>query len=215
MAGGGASLPKRGSVRELGEEIAARASQLFHSHRYEAALRTYMYCLALDERSGAALDGEYREWRGAMLHNIGSCLHHIGEPDAARYVPRYPEHKPPRAPAPTDLSSAARAVPFYEIAMRDFERAGAGASNRRRIAFVRERLNLISAHAPPDASTYLDSTGTRRFVDVDARGMRAAQAADAEEPLGHDCVTLLRTLPNPLRPWRGSGEDSLASRTAC
>ncbi len=99
--------------------------------------------------------------------------------------------------------------------MRDFERAGAGASNRRRIAFVRERLHLISAHAPPDASTYLDSTGTRRFVDVDARGMRAAQAADAEEPLGHDCVTLLRTLPNPLRPWRGSGEDSLASRAAC
>ena len=206
--GGRASLPKRGSVRELGEEIAARASQLFHSHRYEAALRTYMYCLALDERSGAALDGEYREWRGAMLHNIGSCLHHIGEPDAARYVPRCPEHKPSRAPTVTEGASTARAVPFYEIAMHDFERAGAGASNRRRIAFVRERLHLISAHAPPDARTYLDSTGTRRFVDVDARGMRAAQAADAEEPLGHACVTLLRTLPNPLRPWRGQDRTS-------
>ena len=91
--------------------------------------------------------------------------------------------------------------------MGDFERAGAGRSNRRRIAFVRERLHLISAHAPPDASTYLDSTGRRRYVEVDARGLSAAKAADAEEPLGAAC-TLLRTLPNPLRPWRGGGQES-------
>ena len=78
--------------------------------------------------------------RGAIVHNIASCLHHLGELEAAQA--------------------------YYEQAIQAFERAKTpflermmyGNTNQRRVDFVKERLIDISWGRKPDGDKCLDES---------------------------------------------------------
>mmetsp|Transcript_31348 Transcript_31348/g.70828 ORF Transcript_31348/g.70828 Transcript_31348/m.70828 type:complete len:201 (-) Transcript_31348:348-950(-) len=80
---------------------------------------------------------------GVLLHNVGSCLHHLGDFDIARA--------------------------HYEQALKAFERAAAGSTSASpedvllsRMRFVRRRLREVEEGQLPDAEAYLDGAGQLR-----------------------------------------------------
>ena len=84
--------------------------------------------------------------RGAIVHNIASCLHHLGELEAAQ---AYYE----------------QAIQAFEKAKTPFlERMMYGNTNQRRVDFVKERLIDISWGRKPDGDKYLDENGHKRPV---------------------------------------------------
>ena len=84
--------------------------------------------------------------RGAVVHNIASCLHNLGEMEAAQayYDQAITEFKKAKTPL--------------------FERFFYGDANKRRIDFVKERLVDITWGRKPDVDKYLDENGNKRAV---------------------------------------------------
>lgn len=97
--------------------------------------------LAIVEKTRTSSD---HATRGAIVHNIGSCLHNLGEFEAAQA--------------------------YYEQAVESFRKASSplvdrlfyGDINRRRIEFVKERLIDISWGRKPDEDKYLNEFGYKR-----------------------------------------------------
>ena len=138
----GASVPKE-TLQQLEWNLLAEAKTLFHQRKFEEALNTFTHCLAVTEKTRSATDHAVR---GAVIHNIASCLHNLGEMEAAQA--------------------------YYEQAIDAFkkaktpliERAIYGDANKRRIEFVKERLVDISWGRKPDGDKYLDENGVKRPV---------------------------------------------------
>mmetsp|Transcript_12025 Transcript_12025/g.29785 ORF Transcript_12025/g.29785 Transcript_12025/m.29785 type:complete len:231 (-) Transcript_12025:25-717(-) len=172
------------SVHLLARHVLVRARSLFTLEDYAAAAAAFTHCMALTEERTPAHPSDYFEWRGAIVHNIASCHHHLGRADVA--------------------------LAYYELAARDFERAlrleaatpawlAEGEVNRRRLAFVRQRLEDVHCGRTPRKDTYLDSNGYRHSVEVSpsAREQAAALAAAAED-LCAGRPEPLATIPNAL-----------------
>jgi tetratricopeptide (TPR) repeat protein len=66
---------------ELEYSLLRDAKTLYHSHKWEDALNTFAQVLAIVEKTRSSQD---HATRGAIVHNIGSCLHNLGEFDAAQ-----------------------------------------------------------------------------------------------------------------------------------
>jgi len=138
----GASVP-RDTLQQLEWNLLSEAKTLFHQRKFEEALNTFTHCLAVTEKTRSAKDHAVR---GAVIHNIASCLHNLGEMEAAQA--------------------------YYEQAIEAFkkaytplmERAIYGDANKRRIEFVKERLVDISWGRKPDGDKYLDENGNKRPV---------------------------------------------------
>ncbi len=138
----GASVP-RDTLQQLEWNLLSEAKTLFHQRKFEEALNTFTHCLAVTEKTRSAKDHAVR---GAVIHNIASCLHNLGEMEAAQA--------------------------YYEQAIDAFkkaytplvERAIYGDANKRRIEFVKERLVDISWGRKPDGDKYLDENGVKRPV---------------------------------------------------
>jgi len=138
----GASVPKD-TLQQLEWNLLSEAKTLFHQRKFEEALNTFTHCLAVTEKTRSAKDHAVR---GAVIHNIASCLHNLGEMEAAQA--------------------------YYEQAIDAFkkaytplvERAIYGDANKRRIEFVKERLVDISWGRKPDSDKYLDENGQKRPV---------------------------------------------------
>ena len=62
-------------------EPALGGEGLFHQKDFEGALNTFTHCLAVTEKTRSAKDATVR---GAIVHNIASCLHNMGELEAAK-----------------------------------------------------------------------------------------------------------------------------------
>ena len=77
-------LEKFESVPEYANNLLTCGKQLFHQEQYEGALQAFMHSVSVLEQPGQTLGPDELEWRGAMLHNMASCLHHLAELDAAR-----------------------------------------------------------------------------------------------------------------------------------
>ena len=75
---------KLGSVDEVSQVILRRARALFQMLEYEEALVAFTQCIALTEGGEGTPDSDYLEWRGALVHNIASCHHHLGHFDVAQ-----------------------------------------------------------------------------------------------------------------------------------
>ena len=183
-------LEKFESLPAYASNMLSCGKQLFHQREYEAALQAFTQSIAVLEEPGTPLGADELEWRGALLHNMASCLHHLAELDAAMF--------------------------YYDLALKSFrasERllhglAAAAPSidtiNGRRIAFVNARLHDIANSTIPDARSFLDGSGNRRPVRI-ATGVAAeAAAATAQAEVGPAVGTraLLLTVPNALRTWR-------------
>jgi hypothetical protein len=69
------------ALQQLEWNLLAEAKQLFHQRKFEQALNTFTHCLAVTEKTRSAQDHAVR---GAVLHNIASCLHNLGEMEAAQ-----------------------------------------------------------------------------------------------------------------------------------
>ena len=138
----GADVAKE-TLQQLEWNLLAEAKTLFHQRKFEEALNTFTHCLAVTEKTRSAKDHAVR---GAVIHNIASCLHNLGEMEAAQA--------------------------YYEQAIEAFkkaytplvERAIDGDANKRRIDFVKERLVDISWGRKPDGDKYLDENGNKRPV---------------------------------------------------
>jgi len=147
----------RDALQQLEWNLLAEAKQLFHQHKYQEALNTFTHCLAVTEKTRSAKDHAVR---GAVIHNIASCLHNLGEMEAAQayYEQAIDAFKKAKTPL--------------------FERVLYGDANRRRVDFVKERLVDITWGRKPDGDKYLDENGIKRPVpashyDIDALGDHA------------------------------------------
>jgi hypothetical protein len=85
----GRDLEKPTSLDEVANAVLCRARGLFQLLEYEDALVAFTQCLALTERTEIGSDRgaatvDYLEWRGALVHNIASCHHHLGRFDVAQ-----------------------------------------------------------------------------------------------------------------------------------
>ncbi|KAL1519199.1 hypothetical protein AB1Y20_003459 [Prymnesium parvum] len=131
----------RSKLFELEYKLLQDAKNLYHSHHWEEALNTFAQVLAIVEKTRTSSD---HATRGAIVHNIGSCLHNLGEFDAAQA--------------------------YYEQAVDSFRKASSplvdrlfyGDINRRRIEFVKERLIDISWGRKPDEDKFLNEFGYKR-----------------------------------------------------
>jgi tetratricopeptide (TPR) repeat protein len=169
--------PKFDSVESLAHHVLGRARGLFALEKYADAAAAFTQCMALTEKY--ADDVEYLEWSGAIVHNIASCYHHMGELDVA--------------------------LMYYDFAARDFKKAlkltsgglGVTSINRRRLQFVNQRLDDIQCSRPPNKDTYLDSSGQRCTVVSDEQAETAAAKA-AEDLCSRAATAPLQTIPNAL-----------------
>jgi tetratricopeptide (TPR) repeat protein len=136
---------KKETLNQLEWNLLTEAKEQFHRAQYEEALNTFTACLAVTEKTRNSKDFAVR---GAIVHNIASCLHHLGEIEAAQE--------------------------YYEQAISSFEKANTGVvekllygdTNKRRVDFVKERLIDISWGRKPDIDKYLDENGRKRPVPV-------------------------------------------------
>ena len=99
----GANVNKE-TLQSLEWQLLSEAKALFHRKEYEESLNTFTHCLAVTEKTRSSRDATVR---GAIVHNIASCLHHLGELEAAQ-VRRKRPHPPS---APIALPAAPAAVP--------------------------------------------------------------------------------------------------------
>ena len=62
-------------LQQLEWNLLGEAKALFHQRKFEEALNTFTHCLAVTEKTRSAQDYAVR---GAVIHNIASCLHNLG-----------------------------------------------------------------------------------------------------------------------------------------
>lgn len=179
----GHSVPRE-ALQQLEATLLAQAKTDFHAGKYEEALNTFTHCLAVTEKSRTSQDATVR---GAVLHNIASCLHHQGKMEAAQA--------------------------YYEQAVACFrktktplvDRIFYGDTNQRRVDFVKERLIDISWGKKPDGDKYLDENGRKRPVPVTA-GREAYD--DAGRRFHQDAPTYTqRVVQDVIRESRGQGHS--------
>ena len=156
----GAGVP-RAALMELETKFSGQARQKFVSKDYEGALDLYAHCLALTERVQGS---EEPEVRGTNLHNLASCLHHMGEFEAARSYYEQAHRVFSAQPAQDYLSS----LIFHDV-------------NQKRRDFVRERLIDINWGRKP-GEDFLDASGTKRAHSELAELEARAPSADGADP---------------------------------
>ena len=93
------------TLQTLEWQLLSEAKALFHRKEYEESLNTFTHCLAVTEKTRSSKDATVR---GAIVHNIASCLHHLGELEAAQ-VRRTPS--PMRLAMRPSPDTAHRAAP--------------------------------------------------------------------------------------------------------
>mmetsp|Transcript_25414 Transcript_25414/g.73237 ORF Transcript_25414/g.73237 Transcript_25414/m.73237 type:complete len:172 (+) Transcript_25414:96-611(+) len=86
---------KKDTLNQLEWNLLTEAKEQFHRGEYEMALNTFTACLAVTEKTRNSKDFAVR---GAIVHNIASCLHHLGEIEARSLLESQP--------APADLRTA-------------------------------------------------------------------------------------------------------------
>ena len=86
------------SPRPAPEQLLSEAKALFHRKEYEESLNTFTHCLAVTEKTRSSRDATVR---GAIVHNIASCLHHLGELEAAQAT--NPHSNPNSNPNPNPI----------------------------------------------------------------------------------------------------------------
>lgn len=171
---------KKETLNQLEWNLLTEAKEQFHRAQYEEALNTFTACLAVTEKTRNSKDFAVR---GAIVHNIASCLHHLGEIEAAQE--------------------------YYEQAIASFEKANTGMvekllygdTNKRRVDFVKERLIDISWGRKPDIDKYLDENGRKRPVPVPPPTF-AAQNQKLSDKWGDE---------PPPPPWAARDMDAVNS----
>lgn len=141
----GDSIPLS-ALEAVSNSMIVEARKKFHQHKFEEALHGFQYCLAVAEKTTRSGKGPKIAEYGAMLHNIASCLHCLGD--------------------------FATAKTYYERALAAFDGPAPsrisyllyGDVDRKRCEFVRERLVDIEHGRKPDLDKYLDGYGNRRDV---------------------------------------------------
>lgn len=122
------------------------AKRLFNAGRYEDAKNVFVHCFEGMKSCKQSYDIVSK---GAVLHNIGSCLHHMGHYDAAQARARdgrgrrgglqgalHASASPLRASQEYYL----RAMECFDSPTSVYERLVNASANRRRSDFVKKRL---------------------------------------------------------------------------
>jgi len=178
---------KREALNELEWKLLSEAKDLFHRNMYEEALNTFTHCLAVTEKTRNSRDLAVR---GAILHNIASCLHHLGQYTAAQQ--------------------------YYEQAIDSFQKCKTpmyekmlyGNTNQRRVDFVKERLIDISWGRKPDIDKYLDENARKQPVPQLPAGVTTGSATNLSRDWGNDDEQAGPTeIDRPLPSWTGGGSS--------
>ena len=173
----------RETLQQLEWNLLGEAKVLFHQRKFEEALNTFTHCLAVTEKTRSAQDHAVR---GAVIHNIASCLHNLGEMEAAQ--------------AYYDQAIEA----FKKAKTPLFERWFYGDANRRRIDFVKERLVDITWGRKPDGDKYLDENGVKRPVPEGGAPGEGGALSGGMDGLS---TTWREDGPPPLPSWMANPES--------
>ena len=171
----GDSIPTA-SLEAVSASLIAEARRKFHARRFEEALQGFAYGLAVYEQlasrrppsSSYATVADDTE-HGALMHNIASCLHCLGDFEAAK------------AHYERALEAFSSARPPSRLSYLVY-----GNIDHKRCEFVRERLADVALGRLPDLDKYLDSFGHRRAVteyDREAQPREAPGAAPGVPPV--------------------------------
>ena len=71
----------RTALEEVFGRLVVEARMKFHQRKYDEALQVFKHCLAVAEKT--TTKGKHAEY-GALMHNIASCLHCLGDFPAAK-----------------------------------------------------------------------------------------------------------------------------------
>lgn len=71
----------QGVLTSLREKLLNQAQQCCYEKKWEEGLNTFLQVLALSEKLPSTGDDGYR---GILIHNIGFCLHCLGELESAK-----------------------------------------------------------------------------------------------------------------------------------
>ena len=69
------------ALEEVFGRLVVEARMKFHQRKYDEALQVFKHCLAVAEKT--TTKGKHAEY-GALMHNIASCLHCLGDFPAAK-----------------------------------------------------------------------------------------------------------------------------------
>eukprot|EP00322_Chrysochromulina_rotalis_P018630 CAMPEP_0115848512 /NCGR_PEP_ID=MMETSP0287-20121206/10963_1 /TAXON_ID=412157 /ORGANISM="Chrysochromulina rotalis, Strain UIO044" /LENGTH=391 /DNA_ID=CAMNT_0003302433 /DNA_START=17 /DNA_END=1193 /DNA_ORIENTATION=+ len=144
----GSSVPAS-ALDAIASSMIVEARKKFHQRKFEEALHAFQHCLAVAEKTTTSSRTAKMAEYGALLHNVASCLHCLGD--------------------------FATAKAYYERALICFEGPAPsrlsyvlyGDVDSKRCEFVRERLVDIEFGRLPDLDKYLDGYGKRRDVTPD------------------------------------------------
>jgi len=159
------------ALEAISNSMIVEARKKFHQRSFEEALHGFQYCLAVAEKTTRAGKSSKTAEYGALLHNIASCLHCLG-----------------------DFVSAKQ---YYERALIAFEGPPPsrftylfyGDVDRKRCEFVRERLVDIQYGRKPDLDKYLDGYGNRRDVTADLASDSPTPRVTHVDPWGSSAGT--------------------------
>jgi len=155
-------------LRELSERLLAQAQQCVYAKQFEEALNTFLQVLALHEKLPASgHDGT----RGIIVHNIGFCLHCLGELEAAKayYLQSIDCLEKDRAAKPVTKKLLDSVLYPEQLVIT----ALFGSTHENRIRMTKERLLDIEFGRKPDL-TMMDGWGRKRVLP-DLSGGRGVQ----------------------------------------
>lgn len=149
-------------LQEIEARMLTDAKTLCEDERPEEALQVFTQALAVNDKAHSTPDPNLR---AAIVHNIGYCLHSLGEFEAARAY--YEEALDAFRKTPTPLLDRWTLGWVF------------GDLNASRVQFIKERLFDISLGRKPEHE-YLDEWGRKRTMPHTKRGAALSEAELSE-----------------------------------
>jgi len=163
----------RVTLRKLQNTLLEQAQQCCYEKKWEEALNNFMQCLALSDKIGYVGDG----FRGILIHNIGFCLHCLGEFEAAKAYYEQSieclEREEREKPLMKRVLNVALAP--EQLALNIFF----GSVTDNRIRMTKERLVDVTFGRTPDLKM-LDGWGRKKPLPDKSDGREAATALSSE-----------------------------------
>jgi len=183
----GSSVPMA-ALRDLERHLTDEGTVLYRRGQFEDALNTFTHALAITDKT----DGTAGV-RGAIVHNIASCLHQLGEVEAAQVYYQQAIHAFEAGATSTKL-------------IDKIDKVINGNINQKRADFVKDRFIDIAWGRKPDTNKYLDSQGRKKTTEL--------QDAIGNQIHGPAPGLALMSNVAAMRPGSGMGKPQGYERTA-
>jgi len=177
----------RATLQALADGMLHAAEKLIATRRWDDALNLFTHALAISEKTGDATS------QASIVHNIGFCLHSLGEFEAAK---AYYEQA---------LEAVRKIPPSLYGSMMGLMYGGTTDINVSRVLHIKERLFDVSCGRLPAGGDYLDEHGRKQKLAV-------AEAAPPASPPAWATGGVSEEEPSPPRAgqpgWLVTAEEA-------